>query len=263
LNWVICLVVAMPAAAIGESFRISPYVASIFGMESGYVWLTGEALVPAGGRPGSGTLVDVSSDLAADEAESTSILLESCVLQRHLLNLELVSFAPTGTKHLHRTIRFHNRTYTEGSTVQTKLDFNWLRAGYGFKLLDYSSWWLAPRLAVHHVRHGITVNGETKEEGLVSNTRRLDGTYPTIGIEWRYLLPYGADACVEVEGTHLITRGYLVFGRLGAHWELRPDVVLTLGCTGRVVHYIEDNQRLNNEWFYVIAGMSAGLAFTF
>lgn len=263
LNWVIFLVAAMPPYAVGESFRISPYVASIFGMETGYVWLSGEALIPAGGRPGSGALIDVSGDLAADEAESTSIVLESCVLQRHLLNVELISFAPTGRRLLPRTVRFHNRTYAEGTTIQTKLDFNWLRAGYGFKLFDYTAWWLAPRVGAHHIRHGITINGETKEEGLISNARRLDATYPTIGLEWRYLFPYGAEACLELEGTHLITRGWLAFGRVGAHWELRPDVVLTFGWTVRAVHSIEDNQQLNNEWFYVIGGVSAGLAFTF
>jgi len=253
----------MPAFAAAESFHLSPHVAAIFGMETGFMWLNGQALVPAGGRPGSGTLFDVSSDLAADEAESASVLFEASVFQRHLINAELTYFAPTGRKLLHRTIRFQNRTYTEGTTIQSKLDFTWLRGGYGFKLLDFTSWWLAPRLAVHHIRHGITLNGETKEEGLIANTRRLDGTYPTIGFESRYLLPYGADAYIEVEGTHLITRGYLLFGRFGAHWEVRPDIVLTLGVSGRVVHYIEDNQPLNNEWFYVIGGISTGLCVTF
>lgn len=232
-------------------------------METGYVWLNGDLLVPAGGRPGSGTRIDASGDLAADESESTSILLESAVLQRHLFNAELIYFAPTGRKLLHRTIRFQNRTYTEGTTIQAKLDFTWLRGGYGFKLLDFTSWWLAPRLGVHHIRHGITINGETKEEGLIANTRQLDGTYPTIGFESRYLLPYGADAYIEAEGTHLITRGYLLSGRLGAHWEVRTDIVLTLGLSGRIVHYIEDNQPLNNEWFYVIGGVSTGLTVTF
>ena len=68
---------------------------------------------------------------------------------------------------------------------------------------------------------------------------------------------------LEVEGIHMITMGYLAMLRLGAAWETYPNVVMTAGASGRIVKYVEDNQRLNNQWAYGLAGVSMGVMFGF
>lgn len=252
-----------PIARARESFRLSPSALSSFGMESGYLWLSGNALIPAGGRPGSGTRVSVSDELGVDQGESTSMVLQSSILDTHLINFEFLMSAPSGLKKVSNTFRLQNKTYRPGTPVETKLDFNWMRLEYGYKLLGRPGWWLAPRIGVHHVRTGITLNGKTVEAGHYSNTRRLDATYPVLGLEARWLFPYGFDVCVEMEGIHLLTRGFLTLTRFSAFWELYPDVIFTLGCSGRSVHCVETNQPLNNQWQYTILGFSGGVSFTF
>jgi len=246
-----------------EPFRLTPAARSMFGMQSGYIWLSGAMLIPAGGQPQSGTLVRVGDQLGIDQSETTSVLLESSIADRHLIRLESLMFSPTGETRVQRPFRFHNKTYEQGTLVEAKLDFNWTRAVYGYKVLDFSGRWLAPKIGIHYIRHEITLNGHTREAGLISNTRTLDGAYPVIGFEARRLMPYGFDACVEAEAIHLITRGFLAMVRFSLFWEFYPNVVGAFGASGRAVRYIEDNQPLNNEWYYRLLGLDAGLSFTF
>ncbi len=246
-----------------DSFHLSENAKFILGMEGGYLWLSGEFLIPAGGRPGSASRVDLAGDLGSGQGESTSILFQGEVRERHLLGLRYLMTSLAGARKLTNDLRFHNKTYEAGSLIESKLDFQWLEAGYGYKLLDMDGWWMAPKLGVHYIYHSLTLNGETSEAGIYSNTRALDGTYPVLGLETRIMLPRDLDLALEAEGTHLITRGFLYSVRLGAYWRVYPDVVLTVGALNRQVHYQEDNQRLNNEWFYTIWGASAGMSFTF
>jgi hypothetical protein len=38
---------------------------------------------------------------------------------------------------------------------------------------------------------------------------------------------------------------------------------MTAGVCSRMVHYLEDNQPLNNEWTYLVTGLSMGMMFGF
>ncbi len=250
----------VPAA---ESFQLIPGVRSRLGMQSGYVWLRGEALIPAGGRPGSGSRVDLTNDLGVDQADVTNIVLDSVIGENHLVDFGYMRFSPTGFAKVKRSFIFQNRTYSKGTELETKLDFNWLYLAYGYKLLSANGLFLAPAIGVHHIRHAITLNGATKEEAMTSNTRSLDGTYPVLGLESGLMLPYGMDLSLSLEGVHLVTRGYVGALALRATWEVMPDVVIGGGCYGRFVHYLEDNQRLNNEWSYETLIITAGAAVTF
>lgn len=225
--------------------------------------MSGNTLIPAGGRPGSGTKVDVAADLGVDQGEGTTVSLNAAILDAHLVDFDYLMYSPTGLKRPSRTFVFHNRTYTPDHVVETRVDLNWLRLSYGYKFWDFSPFWIAPRFGVHHIRNTTTINGMTEEEGMTSNTRSLDGTYPVLGLEARCLFPYGIDTSVELEGVHLITRGFLTLMRINAHWEIHPDVVLTLGGSSRIVQYLEDHQPLNNEWFLLLSGWSAGISFAF
>ena len=260
---VFCLFVALigPAHA-RESFQLFPSARFLLGMETDYLWTWGNMLIPAGGRPGSGTRVSLS-DLKVEPTEGTSIHFQGVILGRHYVNFDYVMFMPTGTSRVKKEFRFQNKTYERGVFVETKLDMNWLRLVYGYKLRELGGVILAPRIGAHHVRQAITLNGDTAEAGQYSNTRRLDGTYPVIGLDTRYLLPYGIDLSLEMEGIHMITRGFLAMAQCSMLWEIKPDVVLTLRGSNRTIHFIETNQRLNNEWFHNILGFSIGAAFTF
>jgi hypothetical protein len=261
---ILIMVIATAGAAYAqEPFRLTPAARFLFGMEWGYLWLSGDMLIPAGGRPGSGSRIDVPTELGVDQGESTSITFDASILDNHLLDFDFLMFAPTGIKRAPRTFRFHNKTYLAGTSLETRLDFNWFRLSYGYKLWDLSSLWVIPRIGVHHVRYSATLNGETDEDGIISNTRSLDGTYPVLGLETRYSAPYGLDFGLELEGIHLITTGFLSMARLRVQWEVYPDVVLSLSGSSRVVQNVEDNQPLNNEWFYVLSGWSAGISFAF
>jgi hypothetical protein len=257
------LIVAAGGAYAQEPFQLIPAARFLLGMESSYLWLSGETLIPAGGKPGSGSRIDVPTELGVDQGEGTSITFNASILDNHLVDFDFLMFAPTGIKRAPRTFRFHNKTYTAGTSLETRLDFNWFRLSYGYKLWDLSPWWVIPRIGVHHVRYAATVNGLTDEDGIISNTRSLDGTYPVLGIETRYSSPYGVDFGLELEGIHLITAGFLSMGRLRVNWEIYPDVVISLSGSSRVVQHVEDNQPLNNEWFYVLSGWSAGMSFAF
>lgn len=245
-----------------ESFRIIPGAKFLIGMDWGNFWLWGDLLIPAGGQLGSGTKID-SSSLGLDWGETTSVRFNSIILSDHLVELDYLSYSPSGLKRPSKSFRFQNRTYSPEDLLETKLDFNWFRFCYGYKLWDMSEFWIAPKIGIHHIRHTATINGFSEEEGFISNTRSLDGTYPVVGLETRYLFPYGIDLGLSFEGIHLITRGFLAQTQINVQWEVHPDVVLFLGLAGKVVQYIEDNQPLNNEWFYILSGWSAGISFTF
>jgi hypothetical protein len=262
---ILCIITTIPAGFAGaqEPFRLIPGNRFLLGMDWEYLWISGDTLIPAGGRPGSGSKVDISSDLGVDQGEGTNVSIQAAILDTHLINFDYLWYSPTGLKRPPRTFIFHNRTYTPENILETKVDLNWLRLSYGYKLWDSSLLWVAPRLGVHHIRNTTTINGVTEEEGLASNTRSLDGTYPVLGLETRLLLPHGIDLGLELEGTHLITRGFLTMLRLNLQWEIHPDVTLTLGASSRIVHYLETEQPLNNEWFHSLSGGSAGIAFTF
>jgi len=246
-----------------EPFRLIPEVRFLLGMESSYQWLWGNMLIPAGGRPGSGNSVDFLGDLGVDRGEASAVSLQVTVLDNHVFYADFLMFSPTAVKKAPRTFRFHNQTYTEGSEIETRIDFNWLHASYGYKLWSDPSWWVAPKIGVNYLVYSATLNGKSEEADVTSNNRTLDGTYPVLGLEARYLFPHGLDLSAELEGVHLITRGYLSTLRLGVTWEIYPDVVTAFSCSNRLVQYVEDHQPLNNEWFANMIGLSAAISFSF
>ncbi|MBI4963596.1 MAG: hypothetical protein HY913_09995 [Desulfomonile tiedjei] len=268
ISWHLILLTGILALTEGvgvaqEQFRLIPEARFLFGMDWSHQWVAGEVLVPAGGQPGSGTKIDVDTDLGVNQGEASSVTLEGVILDNHLFNADFLMFSPTGMKRIPRTFRFHNKTYEVGTVVDTRIDLYWLRVSYGYKALDYPPWWIAPRVGVHYIGSSTTLNGETREAGVMSNTRSLDGVYPVLGLEGRLQFPHGIDFTLELEGTHLITRGFLTMVRLGVAWEVYPDIVINLRCTNRLVQCVEDFQPLNNEWFYIVSGVSGGISFGF
>ena len=231
----IIMIVSASAAHAQDQFRLTPAARFLLGMEWSYLWLSGEMLIPAGGRPGSGSRVDVPAELGVDQGDATAITFDASILDNHLLNFDYLMFSPTGIKRAPRTFRFHNKTYLAGSSLETRLDFNWFRLSYSYRLWDLTPWWVVPRIGVHHIRYAATINGETDEGGIMSNTRSLDGTYPVVGLETRYSSPYGVDFGLELEGIHLITAGFLSMARLRVNWEVHPDVVISMSGSSRVV----------------------------
>ncbi|MBM3299995.1 MAG: hypothetical protein FJY85_08575 [Deltaproteobacteria bacterium] len=254
---------AVPAVYAQEHFRLIPDVQFLFGMEQGTLLVSGETLIPAGGQPGSGTRVNVSSSLGVEYGESTGIVLQATMWEDHVVDFGYLMALPTGMKKVPHSFRFQNKTYPAGTLLETRIDFNWLRLSYGYKLFQLSSQWLGPRIGVHYVTAATTINGESEEAGIISNTRRLDGTFPVIGLEARYLLPLGLDLNMELEGVYLFSAGYLAMLKMGATWEVYPNVSMTAGLCTRIVQHIEDNQPLNNEWTYNLASLSIGLLFGF
>ncbi len=119
----IIMIGAAGAACAQEPFRLTPAARFLLGMEWSYLWLSGEMLVPAGGRPGSGSRVDVPVELGVDQGEATSITFDASILDNHLLNFDYLMFAPTGIKRAPRTFRFHNKTYLSGTSLETQARF--------------------------------------------------------------------------------------------------------------------------------------------
>jgi hypothetical protein len=252
-----------PEVDAQEHFRLIPEVRFLAGMEQYALFVSGETLIPAGGRPGSGTRVNIASALGVEYTEGTSVLFEATMWENHRVDFEYLMAVPTGVKKVPHSFRFQNKTYPAGTQLETRIDFNWLRLMYGYKLLELTSQWLGPRIGFHYVTFAASINGESEEAGIVSNTRRLDGMFPVLGLEARYLLPLGLDLSMEVDGVYLFSAGYLAMLKVGACWELYPNVVMTAGVCSRMVHYLEDNQPLNNEWTYLVTGLSMGMMFGF
>lgn len=259
---VVLLAVAAGSSYAQAPFRLTPAARFFTGMQLGYFFMSGDMLVPAGGRPGSGTRVDLSN-LGIDQGECASVFLNGEIWERHLFDIDFLMCSPSGVKRPGSSFRFQNRSYSADSMLETRLDLNWAGVCYGYKLYQGASTWLGPRLGIHHVRFGATVNGETSEGVAMSNTRRLDATYPVVGIEVRHLFPYGLDVMAKLEGVHLITRGFLAIMRWGACWELHPDLVANMESWIRFVNSTENNQELNNEWRLGLVGFSTGLSFGF
>lgn len=245
-----------------EPFQLISGVRFVLGMEQHYLWPWGDMLVPAGGRPGSGTLVSWD-ELQVAPTEGAGAFLDIKFGESHFLNLHHLAFSPTGFTTLKRPFRFQNRTYEEESVLETAMDFSWTRLGYGYALVQSGGWRLSPWISVHHVRNQITINGETKEKGIESNTRGLDGTYPVIGLNTSFLFPYGMEMGLHVEGMHLFTRGFLTYTDFRFTWAIHTDMVLSLGVQHRMVQYVEDNQPLNNQWFLNAAGVYGGFGVAF
>jgi hypothetical protein len=246
-----------------EAFRLTSRTRFLLGMETFSLGISGHIVVPAGGRPGSGTRVELLPDLGIDQGEGSAVSFQATVFENHIFQTDFLMATPTGVVKPPHDFCFQNRTYLKGVPLEARLDFNWLRCAYGYKALDLRSFWVAPTLGLHHVRCSSTINGDTKEEGIVSNTRSLDGTFPVMGVEGRYLFPYGLDLGLEFEGIHLLDRGFLGAARLRCQWEIHPDVVLSTSVWHRVVQTTENNQELNNQWSYHLTGWSAGIAFGF
>lgn len=257
------LTVVLEAASAQEPFQLTPNARFFTGMERGGMLVSGETLIPAGGQPGSGTRIDVASGLGVETGESSSFVFQGLILDNHMLNFDYLMATPTGVKRVAQSFRFQNKTYPAGTLLETRIDFNWLRFCYGYKILKVSSFSLGPRLGVHYVNCAATINGDSEEEGVMSNTRRLDAVYPVLGLDARFLMPHGIDLSLEAEGIHLITRGFLTMFKLGVTWETYPNVAVSAGLYSRLVQYVEDNQVLNNEWTYSLNGVSMGLLFGF
>ena len=246
-----------------EPFTLTPWGRFFSGIEWGYQWLSGDFIIPAGGRPGSGARILVGPDLGADQTESVKVFADGKIFDAHYLNLDYFMCLATGLKRIQRDLIFHNRLYPESALVETRVDINWLRFMYAFKLLEIQSWNICPAFGAHYVRCGITLNGENEEGPNTSNTRKLDAVFPTLGIQARFPAPYGIDFKVEWEGMHLITLGLISYLDVTTDWEIYPDVRLSFGFTNRLVSSVEDNQELNNEWFYNLTGFTGGIAFGF
>ncbi|MDQ7782970.1 MAG: hypothetical protein RDU20_08835 [Desulfomonilaceae bacterium] len=257
------LILAMQAASAQEPFQLIPEARFFTGMERGSMLVSGETLIPAGGRPGSGTRVDVSSGLGVESGESSSIIFHGLILDNHVLSFDYLMAMPTGVKRIAQSFRFQNKSYPAGSLLETRIDFNWLSCSYGYQVLKVSSFRLAPRIGIHYVNCATTINGDSEEAGVISNTRRLDGVYPVLGLESRFLMPHGIDLSMEAEGIHLITRGFLTMFKVGVTWETYPNVAFSAGFYSRLVRYVEDNQVLNNEWTYSLTGATLGVLFGF
>ena len=246
-----------------EPFQLVPHAQFRFGMDRGVMLISGETLIPAGGKPGSGTRVDVASELGVVSGESSAVIFRGTIRDNHLLNFCYFSTLPTGVRRIAHPFRFQNKTYPEGSLLETRIDFNWLEFSYGYQVLKPSAVKIGPRIGVQYVNCAATINGESEEAGVISNTRRLDAIYPVLGVEARYLMPHGLDLSVEMEGMHLITRGFLAVFKIGVLWETYPNVILSAEASSRVVQYVEDNQVLNNQWTYSLTGFSMGMMFGF
>ncbi len=245
-----------------EPFRLIPECRFLFGMDWNYVWTNGEMVVPAGGRPGSGSRLDVAN-LGIEQSEATTVFLKASVLQNHLFETELFTASPTGLKKIQSPFVFQGQSYTHDTPLEARLDISWFRFCYGYKAFTLASSYLAPRIGLHHVRLGATINGQNKNATLLSNTRRLDGTFPVMGFEARHSFPYGMDLSLQLEGFHLITRGFITLLQIGGEWEVHPDVSLRAAILARVCNWTEDNQELNNEWTLSVAGLSTGISFGF
>ncbi len=108
LSWFLITLVTTGPCVAQEPFRLTQSAKFLLGMGTGYVLISGDLLVPAGGRPGSGTSVDLSADLGVESAETTAISLQAAVLDRHLIDAEYVMLQPTGLQSLH--IRSFSKT---------------------------------------------------------------------------------------------------------------------------------------------------------
>jgi hypothetical protein len=267
MQWLLmAILVSIPCAAHGweaDAFHLSKSAKFSVGMDWSCLWISGEMLVPAGGQPGSGSAVELASDLGLYQGDGTSVFLDGTVAENHLLRLDYLMCLPNAVAKPRKAFRFQNRTYLEGTPVEAKLDVNWLRFSYGYRAWAGDSWFVAPRLGVHYIHFAAKVNGETVEEGIASNTRALDATYPVLGFEARFLTPYGIDFGLEAEGVHMIYTGFLGMARLSGRWEVHPDVTLTMGVSSRFVERCEDNQPLNNRWLLGLTSWTAGVSFGF
>ncbi len=267
VRWLLAPIAALcflvPAPVWPQEASPNRVFRSSFGMDWGTQWIWGDTLIPAGGRPGSGNRIDLWTDLGMDQSEDMSVYFNASLYDAHMLNLSFLYFSPSGSRTLNRTIIFQNRTYRPETRIDSKVDMNWSRLLYGYRIVDFGYMWMAPKLGAHYVRNTITLNGDTQEEGIISNTRSLDGLYPVLGFETRYRLPYGLDFSWEFEGDYLFGRGYITMTQLGARWQIHPEMALTLNSTHRAIQYRENNQPLNNEWTYSLLGWSAGVLFLF
>lgn len=246
-----------------ESFRLFPSARFFTGLDWGYYHVNGDFLVPAGGRPGSGSKIDAYSDLGMTETEAVTMGVEGVMFDDHFVTLDYSTFMPTGLRKINRDFLFHNRLYTEGTLISSKIQFNWLRFFYAYRAYEEGSIRVAPALGFNYVRFGATLNSTTEDGILESNSRTLDIFYPTIGMEMRFLAPHGLDFRWQFEGMSLITRGFVMLNKASAVWEIYPDIQINFSVSNRMTQSVEDNQELNNEWMFTLTGFSAGVAFGF
>lgn len=267
MKWVVVVCfLCLPFSAHGwdrEAFHISSSAKFSLGLDWRYFWISGEMLVPAGGQLGSGSTVDIASDLGLDQGDGTCITLEGVIKDNHLIAGDFLMSLPSSVAKPRKTFRFHNRTYQEGIPIEAKVDVNWLRLSYGYRMGGTDSWFWAPRLGVHYVRCGAFINGETREEGITANMRALDATYPVVGIATHLFLPYGIHFSLETEGVHLLNTGFLGMASVTTRWEIHPDVTFTMSIGTRFVARSEDHQPLNNQWLLGLTGGAAGVSFGF
>ncbi len=257
------LVTPCPEGLAQESFRLFPSARFFTGLDWGYYYVTGDFLIPAGGRPGSGSKIDAYSDLGMTQTEAVTMGVEGTMFDDHFVSLDYSTFMPTGLRKITRDFLFHNQLYTEGTLISSKIQFNWLRFFYAYRAYEEGSIRLSPALGFSYVRFGATLNSTTEEGILESNSRTLDIFYPTAGMELRFLAPHGLEFRWQFEAMSLITRGFVSLNKASAIWEIYPDIQLNFSFSNRMTQSVEDNQELNNEWMFTLTGFSAGVAFGF
>jgi hypothetical protein len=246
-----------------EPFRLIPSARFAIGMEWSDQWLSGEVLIPSGGRLGSGSKIDVYSVLGIDGGQASHVIFRSSLGQRHSLDADFMMFAPSALQRTPASFIFHNRTYNMGTLLESRLDFNWFRVVYGYEFLKFASVSLIPRIGMHYISFSCTINGDSEGYPRSSNTRSLDSIFPVVGLCVRNNLPYGLDLEMELEGIHLISMGYLIMSRVGTKWQFHPDIAARASIFSRIVGREEDNQKLNNEWRFGMLGLSLGISFGF
>jgi hypothetical protein len=93
--------------------------------------ISGEVLITAGGRPGSGSRVDTQDDLSLDDGDGFEVGA-SVGYGRHRVFLAYESDSFSGSSVLDRTIVYRGATYPAGEHVDSDLELTFWKLGYDY-----------------------------------------------------------------------------------------------------------------------------------
>ena len=224
-----------------------------------------------GNLPGSGTQVDLESDLGlADKATSPSALFGWRFSQSFRLEVEYLSLKRSGSRTIDRDITWDDTVYPASATLNSSFNTDVYRASVGWSAIRTPTAELGGSLGVHVTRFVALVSGQGTVNGLSSPfaAQREDVLVPlpTVGLFGAMSLTPELRLTGRVDFfslTYGAYQGGLLNTEAALSWHFTPNWSASLGY--RFVRYDLDVSKddLVGAMKYRFNGPSLGVAFAF
>lgn len=175
-----------------------------------------------------GTDINVVSDLGIDESQQFfqgKATLK--LLKRHNLRLSYIPFSVDGSKVITRSFTFKGNEYTINTPVNSSLDVDFFKIGYGFDVISNPLGSLGLFIDLMYADVSAKINAPDLG---ISATGSVSGYAPAIGVRGRvYIIPNKLSLTAEVEGAKLSDIARYLEAEGSVDYSIIENLGLSLG----------------------------------